>query len=530
MSLQSSTYEQKEGIVYQQNQYFPTDWISWNTGIGLKDGVRVIFLKIDIFSYRYKPLADELLCAGELTLKIVRNQETEPLIVANTYDLLIITSADFAQNVEPLVEHKISYNVKTLMVTTDEIYSSAYFPAQGRDGAEKVKYFIKDAIEEWGITYVLLFGGMKSHWFGTWGMDGPYLPSRDDLWHIPVRYSSLDDQTEGGYLTDLYFADIYKDVNGTPVFDDWDSNQNDIFGEWSFRGRDYLDLYPDVYVGRMPCRNTKEVDIMVDKIIAYESNPADPSWFNNVCLFGGDTFPVDEYYEGEIETYNAFSYLPSEFNAVTHYASEGTLGGTGPIASRLAQTIVINAINQGCGFIFMSGHAAPECSVTYHPNLSDYYIYMLSIYTMPLLKNGQKLPICVVAGCHNNEYNVSFFDFIKNVWAYLPTYDCWGWTLAQLESGGSIATIASTGLGYGQIGDYNSDGIPDCIQYVEGWIDGRFAHAYGVQGKDILGETTGTALTDYMNTFPCRTDQGDCKTVEEWTLLGDPSLKIGGYP
>jgi len=24
-------------------------------------------------------------------------------------------------------------------------------------------------------------------------------------------------------------------------------------------------------------------------------------------------------------------------------------------------------------------------------------------------------------------------------------------------------------------------------------------------------------------------DRIDCKTIEEWVLLGDPSLKIGGY-
>ena len=40
----------------------------------------------------------------------------------------------------------------------------------------------------------------------------------------------------------------------------------------------------------------------------------------------------------------------------------------------------------------------------------------------------------------------------------------------------------------------------------------------------------GQVITDYVNTFPVYTDRYDCKIVETHILLGDPSLKIGGYP
>jgi hypothetical protein len=33
-----------------------------------------------------------------------------------------------------------------------------------------------------------------------------------------------------------------------------------------------------------------------------------------------------------------------------------------------------------------------------------------------------------------------------------------------------------------------------------------------------------------MNVHPPMDDQVDCKIVQEWVLLGDPSLMIGGYP
>jgi len=54
---------------------------------------------------------------------------------------------------------------------------------------------------------------------------------------------------------------------------------------------------------------------------------------------------------------------------------------------------------------------------------------------------------------------------------------------------------------------------------------------------EILGEIWGNVIKNYLKTYPIdwNTPAGsnsalDAKTVQEWILLGDPSLKIGGYP
>ena len=49
------------------------------------------------------------------------------------------------------------------------------------------------------------------------------------------------------------------------------------------------------------------------------------------------------------------------------------------------------------------------------------------------------------------------------------------------------------------------------------------------EGEDILGEAWGGATNRYLNTWPGMEDQTDAKHAEQWPLLGDPSLKIGGY-
>ena len=170
------------------------------------------------------------------------------------YDLLIICPSNWVEQLQPLKEHKEKYGIKTIIVSLDEIYGGKYFATQGRDDAEKVKYFIKDAIENWGIEYVMLVGGRKF--------------SKEE-WIMPVRYAYSIDKvppfTENGYLSDLYFADIY-DANGN--FSSWDTNGNGIYAEYDYNGRyDDVDLYPDVYVGRLPCRNKLELKIVVNKII-----------------------------------------------------------------------------------------------------------------------------------------------------------------------------------------------------------------------------------------------------------------------
>ena len=38
------------------------------------------------------------------------------------------------------------------------------------------------------------------------------------------------------------------------------------------------------------------------------------------------------------------------------------------------------------------------------------------------------------------------------------------------------------------------------------------------------------AITNDLTVYPGMRDRTDAKTVEQWILFGDPSLKIGGYP
>jgi len=429
-------------------------------------------------------------------------------------ELLIIAPKQFKRILQPLVNHKNKFGMETKLVTLDFIYDQIWF---GRDNAEKIKYFIKETLDNCGIKYVLLVGGVKKQ------------ISKNEIYWLPIRYAYLADRWGGTYewgnylekrfLSDLYFADIY-DSKGE--FSSWDTDGDGIFGEWKDNksAEDILDLYPDVYVGRLPCRNRFEVKVMVKKIINYEKvNNSGTEWFNKMVVVAGDTYLGNDIYEGEDETQQALDMMP-DFNHIKLWTSEGGL--TGP-------RDVINTWNKGCGFIYFAGHGSPYLWGTYPPNDKP-IIYGLKLQHIPFLFNGKKLPICIVGGCHNSMFNVSLLK--SNNWtSKLGCYECFSWRLTRKIGGGSIATIGNTALGYG-----SDDKLDPKKGGGGGNLTTYFFEAYGKNKIDNLGKAWGLAISYYLDEFPIQWDENsnndttiDAKTVMQWVLMGDPSLKIGGY-
>lgn len=439
---------------------------------------------------------------------------------AEEYDMVIITPAIFKFALKPLVTHKNNNGIKTFIKTTQEIYRN--YP--GRDKPEQIKYFIKDAKEKQGVDYVFLVGGR------IWQFS---------KWYVPVRYSNLFDKSsfnETSYISDLYYADLYR-YNETSCeyeFEDWDSNKNKVFGEWTWfyndttgeydvvDKKDEIDLIPDVYVGRIPCRNIFEVKTMVKKIISYENSVFNQSWFKNLVLAGGDTTPpsdgLADFFEGEIETEQAAKILePEGFNVDRLWTSNGNLTG---------RDDVIDAFNKGAGFVYLSGHGNPAAWSTHPPNNENEYVNGLFVWDVKELKNKDKLPIVIVSSCHNSMFDVTIFNLIKDPLGSLidatSVRECWSWRLIRQKNGGAIATIGNTGLGWGET-DIN------CTDHLDGWINSRFFENYvNISNNHILGKIHGQTIKDYVNNFPVNDEVLDRKTVEQWVLLGDPSLRIGG--
>ena len=429
----------------------------------------------------------------------------------NYCDLLIITPAKFKPALQPLVSHKNKFGVKTVLVTLEYIYQDILF---ANDNAEKVKFFIKKAYDEGGIKYVLLVGGIKKQF------------SENEVYWCPVRYIHLEDRWGGGitnydeprFLTDLYFADIYDSENN---FQSWDDDGDGIYGEWfdNNSAEDVLDLYPDVYVGRLPCRNRLEVRNVVRKIINYEKeNITGNNWFNRIVAAAGDTYPGG-INEGEQEAQDSLDQMPG-FSHIKLWASTGNL--TGP-------RDVIKEINKGCGFLLFEGHGSPTCWTTHPTEDFKTDIFGITNYQIPFLFNRNKIPICVINACHNSMFNVSFGH---SSWTGpYNIYECISWRFVNKRNGGAIATLGNTGLGYGPKDKLNPE-LGGCNPVLVKY----FFEQYGSNKTDILGEMWGEAISSYLEEYPIMWHENsyndtslDAKTVAQWLLIGDPSLKIGGY-
>jgi hypothetical protein len=442
---------------------------------------------------------------------------TSPAPVDSTYDLLIITADQYSRPLQPLVTHKNNMGIKTMLATLTDVYKAEYW--QGRDNPEKIKYFIKDALDKWGITYVMLVG---------------------DFTQMPIRYVyNADNNTqwdEPRFISELYYADIY-DSDGS--FSSWDTNNNGQYGEWftNVSADPNIDLYPDVYVGRLAARNTREVRTMVDKIITYETKAYNASWYNRMVVCAGDTYPEAlnpnwTGYEGEVNALDALKNMTG-FTPVKLFTSDGTFARSRDI---------IKAINQGCGFLYFSGHANAFRWSTHPPNQPEEWVDGLDTRNMDRLHNRQMLPICVVGGCHNNEFDVTprnFFiglrteglRYFSNLfWHYTWIRECWGWTLTRQTNGGTIATIGCTGLGMSKEDKQSFSGAGD-------FLEPTFFYEVGTNHTQTLGKAWGNAITNYLNRYPidwqtrAAGDSAiDAKSVQQWAMFGDPSLRIGGYP
>ena len=261
--------------MYNDSEPYPTDWVITHTGGGLSKGKHTTFLVVRVYPVRYFPDENQLKFIKNILVNITYEEPANQIIKDNdTYDLLIISPSRFTRNLLPLVNHKNKFGIRTVLVSLNYIYSKIWY---GRDEAEKIKLFIKEAIEKSGVEYVLLVGGLK----------GPIFK-----WYLPIRYSYVvptDEQEypEQFFISDLYYADIY---NSEGNFSCWDSNNDNKFSVWNNTFKEEMDLYPDVYLGRLPCKNKLELTTMINKIIKYEkTSKIDEEWFNNLILVAGDS-------------------------------------------------------------------------------------------------------------------------------------------------------------------------------------------------------------------------------------------------
>ena len=296
--------------------------------------------------------------------------------------------------------------------------------------------------------------------------------------------------------TDIYYADIY-DSKGE--FCSWDANDNDIFGEYDrdHGNIDQVDLYVDIMVGRIPFQNSIDLNIVINKIITYENSAYGSNWFKKILLMGGDTFPDHGNIEGEFVTGLVGEEMENHgFETITLWTSENTFK---PFNINLKTSL-------GAGFISYSGHGYEHGFGTSPPDVEKRISYY-NPYLLGML-NGNKLPIIFFDACLSATLDRTILNIFK-----VPGF---AYNMVKKSNGGAIAAIGATRVAFTDVGFSGVYGGA-------GYLNLHFFKNY--EDGNTLGEMLTKSQNDYLNYVG-----EDCITLEEFIIIGDPSLKVGGYP
>jgi hypothetical protein len=249
---------------------------------------------------------------------------------SDDYQLLIITSSQFAADFEELVEFYQPRGIKAQVAVTTDIY--AQMP--GVDNQEKIRNYIIQEYQQHGIEQVTLGG---------------------DVEHVPYRGFYCTVQSSSVYEDDNIPADLYFcALDGT-----WNDNGNDKWGEI---GED--DLLPEIGIGRFSVSNMTEFNALMNKTIQYQQNPVlgeleKPLLVGEWLYDNPETWGAD-YLELLIGNHDDNGYttngIPENQDIQTLYERDGSWSGT----------TLKNRMNQGSSFIHHVGHASSSYTMKFY--------------------------------------------------------------------------------------------------------------------------------------------------------------------
>jgi hypothetical protein len=236
------------------------------------------------------------------------------------------------------------------------------------------------------------------------------------------------------------------------------------------------DRLPDMMLGRLAVETADEVGVIVDKIVAYETDLDGADWRERAMLVADDP---DE--GGNFEAYCdriANDYmLPAGLEIENVYVTQCGIG---------CKSALIRGLNEGCFACTYMGHG----SLTLWAAES-----IFDAADVKTLNNGGRLPLVIAFTCLNGFFHHATEDH------------CLAEALTRTPDKGSVACWCHSGLDYASC---------------SGVIGNFFYESLLTRGNYILGSAALEAKIRYLATSPYYWDQADMLI-----LFGDPALEMG---
>jgi hypothetical protein len=355
---------------------------------------------------------------------------------------VVIADPDWQTMLQPLVDLRSTTEGSAEFVSCDWIYANY----AGYDTQEKIRNYIKDAYQNHGLVYALIVGD----------------------WGATQRISMLN--VSGNLLNstaDLY----YSDLDGT-----WDADGDHNYGESS----DGLDYYSDIYVGRFSTDVAARLQTMVDRTVAYETDPTPGAWKTTALFPAGGLWPESGYW-GSFLSDSLIKRIPTSWTIYKLYET---------YASHPNNQIAL--LNAGVSFCEPTGHGSEGGVYWYYNPPTD----IISSANYTGLTNMDRLPIMSSIACLSGK---------------LSNVACIAERLMFWTTGGAVAVMFNSDNGWG---------TPPSMGPSE-WLEVHMANQFWPVSQWHIGIMHGLGKDEFKASGGM-SFQG--WVLQEHNLLGDPAL------
>lgn len=368
-------------------------------------------------------------------------------------ELIVIAPKEFKTQAERYIKYrttespnKMSAQVFYVNEILNEFSGGVLDPMAIRD-------FIKFAYDYWQIKpfYVLLFGDGTFDYLNT---------VKNNINLVPTYQTQYSLDEISSYTSD----DYYVRVSGA-------------------------DLKPDLCTGRLNFQTPKEADIVIDKIMNYETVQSKGDWRNTVTLVADDGPAAPGVDDGSLHTYQsetlANEVLPNfiyrnKIYLVAYPTFYVGLGRRKPDVNKA----ILNSINEGSLIINWVGHGSPELWA--HENVFE------KTTSIPQMKNKNYFFV-TAATCDFGKYDD-------------PTTQSSTETLMNLANAGSILAFTAARIVYSQ---YNAT-----------LNDSFYTNLFRTRDANNLPIRVGKAF------FLTKQFMVDRENDEKYHLFGDPTIRL----
>ncbi len=391
------------------------------------------------------------------------NPDKTPSLSGSPVTALIITNEALAPSFQALADYRTARGMPTVVATREYIAANH---RRGADIQETIRYYIQDAYAKWGVEYVLLGG------------DSEVLPPR------LILNSLYPANSYTAIPCDLYFACL--DGN-------WNADGDENYGQparYEEPG-DLVDFAEEVYIGRAPVSTPADATLFVQKVIQYESQPANVGWTNRV-LFAAEVLFPEAYTPGATITLDGASFADQQYNALIGTCTDLQalrMYETDALFPRdlpLTRASLVDTLNTGhYGIVNQIGHGYFFNMSVGDGNFTTVDADNLANAAHPFLLYGLN---CASAAFDNS---------------------CLMERLLQNPGGGAVATLGST-----------REAFPSAVNAYQQEF---FAQLY-CEGEHRVGRLVALSRLPFL----AATVQNylDRWTFENYTLLGDPALML----